>query len=276
MSSISRWPNDSNAGPTCPCWKTKAIAKAALTPDDQKLLTKQYTEHAVDFIRDHADKPFFVYLAHSMVHVPLFVSDEFAGSSGAGLFGDVVTEIDWSVGEVLDALEETGVADNTLILFTSDNGPWLSYGTHAGSAEPLREGKGTSFEGGFRVPAIMRWPGRIPAGTVCNELAATIDILPTFAALIGAELPSHTIDGKDIAPLMFGPAKRNPRTTFTTTIMRITNCKPCATAAGNCSSPTTIERSMVEWDAMMGCPSTTTASARNWRSTTLKTIPKNW
>ena len=123
-----------------------------------------------------------------MVHVPLYVSEKFKGRSGQGLFGDVVMEIDWSVGQILDALERTGLDRHTLMIFTSDNGaPWLSYGDHAGSAAPLREGKGTSFEGGIRVPTLMRWPGRIPGGTQCNELAATIDLFPTVAALIGAQ-----------------------------------------------------------------------------------------
>jgi arylsulfatase A-like enzyme len=139
-----------------------------------------------------------------MVHVPLYVSSKFAGKSGAGLFGDVVMEVDWSVGQILDTLKEVGVDDRTLVVFTTDNGPWLSYGDHAGSAVPHREGKGTAWEGGIRVPTIMRWPSKIPAGTTCDELACTIDILPTVAALIGADLPKHKIDGHDITSLIFG------------------------------------------------------------------------
>jgi arylsulfatase A-like enzyme len=167
-------------------------------------LTTQYTERAVEFIKRNADQPFFLYLPHSMVHVPLYVSDDFRGKSGAGLFGDVVMEVDWSVGEVLGAIEDIGADENTLVIFTSDNGPWLSYGDHAGKATPLREGKGTMFEGGYREPTVMRWTGKIPAGTSCDQLCSTIDILPTVAKLIGAELPDHQIDGMDIEPLMFG------------------------------------------------------------------------
>ena len=125
-----------------------------------------------------------------MVHVPLFVSEKFRGKSGRGLFADVVMEVDWSVGEILSAVDREGLTDKTLVIFTADNGPWLSYGDHAGSAGIYREGKGTSFEGGIRVPALMRWPGRIPAGTTCDELASTIDVLPTVAALIGEALPA--------------------------------------------------------------------------------------
>ena len=182
------------------------IVNPQVTGDDQKLLTRQYTERAVDFIERNRDKPFFIYLPHSMVHVPLYVSPQFEGKSGAGLFGDVVTEIDWSMGQILLALKTNGLEENTLVVFTTDNGPWLSYGEHAGSAKPLREGKVTTFEGGGRVPTIMQWPGRIPAGSRCDDLASTIDILPTVAKLIGADLPNHTIDGKDISPLIFGEA----------------------------------------------------------------------
>jgi arylsulfatase A-like enzyme len=150
-----------------------------------------------------------------MVHVPLFVSYRFLGKSEAGLFGDVVMEIDWSVGEILSALKEHGLDERTLVVFTSDNGPWLGYGNHAGSAGPFREGKGTMFEGGIREPTIMRWPGRVPAGATCSELASTIDILPTVAKLIGAKLPDHAIDGLDVGPLMFGAAgARSPHEAF--------------------------------------------------------------
>ncbi|MFN4260976.1 MAG: sulfatase [Gemmataceae bacterium] len=171
---------------------------------DQSRLTTDYTERAVRFIEKNKDQPFLLYVAHSMPHVPLFVSDKFKGKSKQGLYGDVIMEIDWSVGQILEALKKNGLDDQTLVIFTSDNGPWLSYGNHAGSAEPLREGKGTSWDGGQRVPCIMRWPGQIPAGKECAELAATIDILPTVARLTGAKLPPHRIDGKDIWPLMTG------------------------------------------------------------------------
>jgi arylsulfatase A-like enzyme len=194
---VKRWP-------PLPLIENTRVVDAEVTAEDQRQLTRQYTEHAVNFIRANRERPFFLYLAHSMVHVPLHVSAPFDGASGQGLFGDVMAEVDWSVGQVLDALKELELDEKTLVVFTSDNGPWLSYGTHAGSAAPLREGKGTSFEGGFRVPCLMRWPGRIPAGTTCDELAATIDLLPTIATLIGGALPAQPIDGKDIEPLMFG------------------------------------------------------------------------
>jgi arylsulfatase A-like enzyme len=158
----------------------------------------------VAFIEAHRDQPFFVYLAHSMPHVPLFASDAFEGRTKRGLFGDVIEEIDDTVGRVLSTLERLGLDENTLVIFTSDNGPWLSYGDHAGSAAPLREGKGTSFDGGVRVPFVARWPGHIPAGAVVREPVMTIDLLPTLAGLAGAPLPVLPIDGKDIAPLLLG------------------------------------------------------------------------
>src|SRR5262249_37216972 len=151
-------------------------------------LTTLYTEKAVSFIDRHATTPFLLYLAHSMPHVPLHVSEKFRGKSERGLFGDVLEEVDWSVGQVLAALQRHGIDDRTLVIFTCDNGPWLTYGNHAGSAGPLREGKGTTFDGGVRVPCIARWPGRIPAGSTCREPAMTIDLFPTIAKLIGAPL----------------------------------------------------------------------------------------
>lgn len=171
---------------------------------DQTQLTMWYTERALKFIERNKDQPFFLYLPHSMPHVPLFVSDKHKDKSGLGLFGDVILEIDWSVGQIRAALEQHGLADNTLVIFTSDNGPWLSYGNHAGSAGPLREGKGTTWEGGHRVPMIACWPGKIPAGRVCDELCTTMDLLPTIAALAGGERPPHKIDGHDIRPLLLG------------------------------------------------------------------------
>ena len=191
------------------------ITNRDIQPADQEQMTKQFTERAVSFIKRNAEKPFFVYLPHPMVHVPLYASDEFKGKSGAGLFGDVVMEVDWSVGQILDAVEDVGVERNTLVIFTSDNGPWLSYGTHAGRATPLREGKGTMFEGGYREPTIMWWKGKIPAGSECNQLCSTIDLVPTIAKLIGATLPDQRIDGKDILPLMTGqPNAKSPHEAF--------------------------------------------------------------
>jgi arylsulfatase A len=182
---------------------------------DQTQLTTWYTERAVRFIEKNKDQPFFLYLPHSMAHVPLFVSDKFKGKSERGLYGDVMMEIDWSVGQILLTLTRLDIDKKTLVLFCSDNGPWLSYGDHAGSAKPLREGKGTSFDGGHREPTVMRMPGRIPAGVVCDEPVSTMDILPTIVKLTGAQLPIHRIDGKDIWPLMTGvPGARSPHKAF--------------------------------------------------------------
>jgi arylsulfatase A-like enzyme len=182
-----------------------------LSPD-QTQLTTRYTEHAVKFIEASKDRPFFLYLAHSMPHVPLHVSDKYAGKTPRGLFGDVIEEIDWSVGQVLATIKRLGLDDNTLVVFTADNGPWLSYGDHAGSAGPLREGKGTEFDGGVREPFVVRWPGHVPAGTSCDEPVMTIDLLPTFAALAGnTETPPRPIDGLDIRSLILGePGAKTP------------------------------------------------------------------
>ncbi len=188
--------------PPLPLFDGEKVANPNVTAADQARLTAQYTERAVRFVRENREQPFFLYLAHSMPHVPLYAGERFRGSSQAGTFGDVIQEIDWSVGEVLKTLDELKLAENTLVIFTCDNGPWLSYGTHAGSAGPLREGKGTVWEGGVRVPFLARWPGRIPAGTVCREPAMTIDVLPTVARIVGAELPARRIDGRDIGPLL--------------------------------------------------------------------------
>jgi arylsulfatase A-like enzyme len=197
--------------PSLPLMEGTRVIDADVTGEDQNQLTTRYTERAVQFIERNKDRPFLVYLPHSMVHVPLYVSDKFRGKSARGLFGDVVMEVDWSVGRILDTLRELKLDQNTLVIFTADNGPWLSYGDHAGSAGPLREGKGTMFDGGCRVSSVMWWPGRIPAGTVCREPAMTIDVLPTLAHLCGAELPDHKIDGLNIWPLMAGePGARSP------------------------------------------------------------------
>jgi len=171
---------------------------------DQTQLTTWYTERAVAFIERNKSRPFFLYLPHSMVHVPLHVSDKFKGKSKRGLFGDVVMEVDWSVGQILSTLKRLGIDKDTMVVFCSDNGPWLSYGDHAGSAGPLREGKGTTFDGGQREPTLMWWPGTIPAGRICREPASTMDMLPTIAGLARARLPEHKIDGRDIWPLIAG------------------------------------------------------------------------
>jgi arylsulfatase A-like enzyme len=184
------------------------------TLQDQDQLTTMYTTRAVKFISDHKSKPFFLYFAQSMVHVPLGVSDKFRGKSRQGIYGDVMMEVDWSVGEVMNALEKNGLGKNTIIIYTSDNGPWLNFGNHAGTTGGLREGKGTSWEGGQRVPFIIRWPDHIAAGTVCNGLACAIDILPTLAEVIGAPLPEKKIDGVSLLPMILGKTDVSPRKTI--------------------------------------------------------------
>jgi len=174
-------------------------------PANQNLFSKRYSEEAARFIREHKDQPFFLYFAHNMPHVPLFASPEFEGKSRRGLYGDTVEEIDHSVGVVLDAIRDAKLAEKTLVLFTSDNGPWLTYNQQGGSAGLLREGKGSTWEGGMREPAIAWQPGTIPAGSVCQELASTLDVLPTFCSLTGVEVPKdRTIDGFDITSALKG------------------------------------------------------------------------
>jgi arylsulfatase A-like enzyme len=189
--------------PPLPLYSGDAVL--TLNPD-QSQLTGEYGRRAVAFIEANRARPFFVYLAHTMPHVPIFASERFRGRSKQGLYGDVIEEIDDSVGQVLAVLRRLGLERDTLVIFASDNGPWLSYGDHAGSSGPLREGKGTAFEGGVRVPFVARWPGHIPAGTVVREPAMTIDVLPTIAHLVGAPLPERPIDGLDISPLLLGEA----------------------------------------------------------------------
>ena len=172
--------------------------------DDQELITRRLTEKAVDFIHRCGQEPFLLYLPHSMPHVPLAVAPEFRQSTMYGPYGDVIREIDWSVGQLTQALEEEGVLDDTLIMFTSDNGPWLNYGDHAGTTGGLREGKGTTFEGGVRVPFVCRYPRQIPPGQVCSEPAMTIDILPTIVEITGGAAPTRATDGISILPLLRG------------------------------------------------------------------------
>ena len=181
---------------------------------DQSQFTTNFTERAIQFIDKNKKRPFFIYLAHPMPHDPLFVSDKFKGKSKQGLYGDVIMEIDWSVGQILQKLRKEGLDENTLVVVTSDNGPWINYGNHAGSTGGLREGKGTSFEGGQRVPCLMQWKGTIPAGSVCNKLAVNIDLLPTFAHISGAAMPSHKTDGVSLFSLLKGDTKSTPRTSF--------------------------------------------------------------
>jgi arylsulfatase A-like enzyme len=187
-----------------------------LNPEPSEL-TSAITERAVKFIDRSKDKPFFIYVPHPLPHVPLGVSKPFEGKSGQGLYSDVMSEIDDSVGQVLAALKRNGIDEQTMVIFSSDNGPWLLYGEHAGSATPLREGKATSFDGGTRVPLLVRWPGKIPAGGVCKEVAGTIDLLPTLAKLIGADAApaDRPIDGKDIWPLISQqPGAKSPHASY--------------------------------------------------------------
>lgn len=173
-------------------------------PADQTTLTKRYTEEAVAFIQAHRDEPFFLYVPHSMPHVPLFRSDAFAGRSAAGRYGDVIEEIDWSVGQILNTLEREQLAQNTLVVFSSDNGPWLAYRQHGGSAGLLRDGKGTTWEGGTRVPGIFWWPDTIEPGVV-RDIGATTDLFSTVVTLAGGSVPSdRPIDSFDLSPVLFG------------------------------------------------------------------------
>ena len=182
-------------------------------PADQNTITKRYTEEAVKFIQKNKSKPFFLYLAHNLPHVPLFVSKSFRDKSLRGLYGDVVEEIDWGVGQVLETLRRERLAENTFVIFTSDNGPWLIFNEHGGSAGLLREGKGCTYEGGMREPCIMWWPGRIKPGVV-HDMGATMDVYTTILTLAGAEVPSdRVVDGLDLSPALFG-AGPSPRQTM--------------------------------------------------------------
>ncbi|MCU4155748.1 sulfatase [Carboxylicivirga sp. A043] len=190
--------------PPLPILEGDEIVAVIHTLEEQAQITTLYANKAVDFIKRHQSKPFFLYLAHSMPHVPIAASDKFRGKSEQGLYGDVMMEIDWSVGQVMQALRDANIEDNTLVIFTSDNGPWLCFGNHAGSAYPLREGKGSMWEGGHRVPCIMYWPNQIKGGQETDKLASTIDLLPTIANVTGANLPGNKLDGVDITPLLKG------------------------------------------------------------------------
>jgi arylsulfatase A-like enzyme len=195
----------------CPVMRNEEIVER---PAVQHTLTRRYTEEAVKFIRGKKDTPFFLYLAHTMPHVPLFASEAFAGKSPRGLYGDVVEELDWSVGEILGAIRAEGLEKRTLVVFSSDNGPWLIFNEQGGSAGLLREGKGSTWEGGVRVPGIFWWPGRIPSGVTTPELASTMDVFVTGVKLAGGEVPSdRPIDGVDLRPVLFGTGP-SPRESF--------------------------------------------------------------
>ena len=180
---------------------------------DQTYTTKTYTEESLKFIDSAGGNPFFLYLAHNMPHVPIYASPDFQGTSNRGLYGDVIQELDWSVGEVLRKLEEKGILENTLIVFSSDNGPWLVMEDHGGSAGPLREGKQFTFEGGVRVPTVAMWKGKIQPGQVYEDLATQMDWFPTFCNLVGAEIPQdREIDGKDLSTVLFENGRREEDT----------------------------------------------------------------
>jgi len=192
-------------------WENGEVTIEEVSHEDQKSLTKWYTEHAVDFINRHTDQPFLVYVPHSMPHVPIFCSDEFDGKSGKGLYADVMLELDWSVGEINKALKKNGLDKNTIIIMTSDNGPWISYGNHAGDT-PFREAKGTSFDGGVRSACIIKYPGQIEAGTTSTSTFSSIDLLPTLCHLAGVPLPGNEIDGRNAWGLIQGkPGAENLR-----------------------------------------------------------------
>ncbi|QDU87810.1 Arylsulfatase [Pirellulimonas nuda] len=197
--------------PVVPLLRDDKVAEL-LTDDQQSRIVERYTDEATRFIREHKDGPFFLYFPHTAVHTPIFPGEAFRGKSDNGRFGDWVEEVDWSVGQVLETLEEAGLDEKTLVLFTSDNGPWLIKGADGGSAEPLRGGKGSTWEGGVRVPTLARWPGKIAPGSVCDAVSGTIDLLPTFVCLAGGELPDRPeIDGRDLSEVLLGNSAQSPR-----------------------------------------------------------------
>lgn len=202
--SNDQWPLTDEVYPPLTLIEGNQPVDTMKTLADQARLTGLYTNKAIDFIKRHQEKPFFLYLAHSMPHAPVNASKEFKTSSNQGLYADVIREIDWSVGRILNVLDSLGLDDNTLVIFTSDNGPWLTYGNHAGSAGDFREGKQTTFEGGVRVPFIARWPGKIPANTESGAITGIIDILPTILQVTKAIVPSLAIDGESLWPLLIG------------------------------------------------------------------------
>ncbi|MEN9950067.1 MAG: hypothetical protein RLY85_819 [Bacteroidota bacterium] len=200
--------------PPLPLIKGDQVIDTIRNLDDQSTITGRLTDAAISFIKKNKKRPFFAYIPHPMPHVPINASPAFRGKSKQGLYGDMIQEVDHHVGRIMQTLQDEGLDKNTLVIFTSDNGPWLNFGNHAGSSGGLREGKGTSFEGGHRVPCIMRWKGKVPAGVVANQLASTIDILPTLAAFTGASLPEKAIDGVDLSELLKGNMELSPREHF--------------------------------------------------------------
>jgi len=208
-------PNDWRATcPVLPIYEGDTQVGTIPNLEEASKLTTTLTEKAEEFISKNKKKPFFLYLAHPLPHVPLAVSSKFKGKSGAGLYGDVISEIDWSVGRIMEALKKNKIDKNTLLIVTSDNGPWLSYGNHAGSTGGLREGKGTAWDGGTRVQCYISWPGKIALGSVSNQLMTNMDILPTIVAATNAHLPKEKIDGLDFLPLLTGKTNKSPRDLF--------------------------------------------------------------
>ena len=196
-------------------WNTPLVENEKIIelPVDQRTITRRYTDKAVEFITANKEQPFFLYLPHSMPHIPLYVPEDVYDANPQNAYKCVIEHIDAEVGRISDAVRTLGLAENTYIIYTSDNGPWLQFKNHGGSADPLRDGKGTTFEGGQRVPCVMWGPGRIPAGTSTNAFASTIDLLPTIAALSGKPLPSgNKIDGFDISETF--KSDQSPRTEF--------------------------------------------------------------
>lgn len=197
-------------------WKTPLFEDTEIVelPVDQRTVTRRYTQKAIDFVTAHKDEPFFVYLPHSMPHIPLYVPDDVRDPDPKNAYVNTIEHIDAEVGRLLDVLDEFKLVDNTYVIYTTDNGPWLTFKHHGGSAGPLRDGKGTTFEGGQRVPCLMRGPG-IPKGSVCGELTGTIDVLPTIAAITGQPLPQgKRIDGVDVSGLWLGTTEKSPRNEF--------------------------------------------------------------
>lgn len=184
-------------------WENGKVTIKDVGIPEQKNLTKWYTEHAVDFINRNNNEPFLLYVPHSMPHVPIFCSEDFEGKSGVGLYGDVIMELDWSVGEITKALKKNGVEENTIVIFTSDNGPWVSYGNHSGKT-PFREAKATSFDGGTRSACIIKYPNHLKANNSSNQAFVSIDLLPTLCYLAGVQLPNTEIDGKNVWDLISG------------------------------------------------------------------------
>ena len=191
-------------------WKNGEVTIEDVDSADQKMLTKWYTEHAVDFISQHKDEPFLLYVPHAMSHVPLFCSPEFEGITGEGLYADVLTELDWSVGQINKALKDNGIEDNTIVIFSSDNGPWIAYGNHAGTT-PFREAKGTTFDGGTRSATIIKYPAKLKANQQSSRALMTIDLLPTLCEVANIPLPETEIDGKNVWDIISGkPDAKNP------------------------------------------------------------------